>query len=272
MDTLPSLARRCWKLLETIHRPVYFAPEPAQEFAALGLDGFAAYFASRAAAFGAVPAQVVTATFYNFSPDLVASVIPAAWETATPQQVLEARHRGIAATLHRQLGPEGAREAAGLVRELTAGFDCAGRPLFAAHAALPWPDEPVLALWHGATLVREHRGDGHVAALLSAGTSPIDACITGGIDSGTLKFSRKTRGWTDQEWQQAVARLIEEGLLASDTELTEAGKRLRAELERRTDESALDGWASFGTASAERLEALLAPLAERVQAASGPAG
>src|SRR5215203_3932842 len=140
--TPAAMAREMWRALETLHMTVYWAPEPRDAYRQAGLrGGWMGYFASRSAAMGPVPAEVVMATFYNFHPRMVRRAIPDAWGFASPQRVLAARLE--------------AAEAAGLVRRAMEGQDPAGRPLFADHAALPWPEAAHLALWHGATLYRE---------------------------------------------------------------------------------------------------------------------
>jgi len=140
-------ARRMWQALETLHMTVYFAPEPRDAYRRAGLrGGWMGYFASRSAAMGPVPAEVVVAAFYNFHPRMVHRAIPDAWGFAAPAEVLAARSEGADAALRRLLGgwvdgPEAA-EAAALARRAMEGRDPAGRPLFAAHAALPWPERP----------------------------------------------------------------------------------------------------------------------------------
>lgn len=274
-ETLEALARRCWKLLELIHRQVYFTAEPRQEYRALGLNSRQAYFASRSAPLGPASAELVSATFYAFSPDHIATVIPSAWEIASPARVLDARHRGVTAALRRQL--HGARgdeiaEAAELAGTVTAGFGTGARPLYAGHAALPWPEDPLLALWHAATLVREHRGDGHTAVLLAAGISRIDACVTGAVHTNTVDFHRAVFGWTEEQWTEAVERLCARGLLDSGTGLAEAGHGLRGELEERTDAAAFEGWPELGLDGAHRLVELLTPMVEQIKTAERAAG
>jgi hypothetical protein len=121
------------------------------------------------------------ATFYNFHPRMVRRAIPDAWGFAPPERVLAARREGADAALRRLLGgwadgPEAA-EAAALARQAMEGQDPAGRPLFGAHAALPWPEPPHLALWHAATCYREFRGDGHVACLLADDVGGLEAHV-----------------------------------------------------------------------------------------------
>lgn len=266
-DDMTGLIRRCWALLETLHVLVYFAPQPAQEYDGIGLHGRKQYFASRSAPMGAVPAELAIATFYSFSPALVASALPAAWGKVTPEQALAARHRGVTATLRDILADtadEPAAECGELLRTVTGELSVAGRALFGGHAALPWPSDPLLALWHGATLVREFRGDGHVAVLLANDLGPIEACITGGLHAGLLDFNRKTRGWTEEQWAEGVDRLTARGLLDSPTDLSADGKELRTRLEAQTETLAAPGWQAIGQDGLLRLDELLTPLVRTV--------
>lgn len=257
---LPVLARRCWGALETLHVVAYFAPEPRHAYKALGLRSRSGYFASRSAAMGPVPAGTTTATFYVFSPTLVGEAMAGVWAAHSPAELLEARHGGVAAALHGALGEPDVTEALELARAACAGLRPHGRALYAAHAALPEPAEPLLALWHAASLLREHRGDGHVAALLTAGLDPLEAIITGGIASGTTDFMKLTRGWTDEEWLAGEERLRGRGLVDDAGALTERGTALRADVEARTDALALEGWERLGADGTARLLELVRPL------------
>jgi hypothetical protein len=265
-----QLARDAWKTLEPYHAMVYFAPEARATLSASGLKGYwMGYFASRSAAMGAVSANLVTATFYNFHPRMVARSIPDAWRFSSPERVLAARYEGADAALRRLLGeriasPEVA-EAAALAREATKGCDMAGRPLFAAHAALAWPEEPHLVLWHAATLLREFRGDGHVVALLSEGLDGCEAHLTlVGTGRTSRQMLQTNRGWTDEEWDAAQTRLHERGLLDHEGKLTEKGSALRQTVEDRTDLLALPPWRHLGEEQYTRLLQLVYPLSGRI--------
>ena len=192
-------ARRFWRLLEPIHGVVYFAADARERFDAVGLRGFwMGYFASRSAALGPVGPEVVTAAFYVFPPAMVERAIPAAWTRSSPEAVLAARATLADATLRRALGPRAdgpeVAVAAPLAVALASAAPLGGRTLAAAHAAVPTPAEevPLGGLWWAATVLREHRGDGHVAALLTAGVGPCEALVlaaaTGGYgdDGATL--------------------------------------------------------------------------------------
>jgi hypothetical protein len=275
----PDVAR-AHRAVEPLHNHVYFSPEQDEYLTAVGLrPGRMCYFAGRAAAMGAVGPGTVTATFANFAPALVARHVPRAWTLAAPEQVLAARLDGARASLTRLLGgadaaaPEVA-ELAGLLREACTVLTPEGRPLYAAHADQPWPEEPVLSLWHGATLLREHRGDGHVACLLRAGLTGLESLVTHTLTGRGFNeaAARATRGWSDEEWAAAVDRLAARGLVA-DGALTEAGVALRAEIEAGTDELSAAPWVHLGPERTTRVVELGRGLSARLVAAGAyPAG
>lgn len=264
----PRLAGRTARLLEPLHALGYFAPEVEAEVIGVGVrKGRATYFASRAAAMGRVGAGPVAATFYVFNPSLVAHFIPAAWEAASPEDVVAARYRGVSAAWSRLLGEETlgsdeVKEAADLARTASGGCTVAGRPLYAAHADLPWPDEPHMALFHALTLLREHRGDGHVAALIGCDLSGIEALVTHTATGKgfTRPAAQATRAWSDEDWSAAVAGLAERDLMTTEGGLTEDGVALRKDIERRTEESAFSPWETLGEAGTARLTELCRPL------------
>ncbi|MGW7440051.1 SCO6745 family protein [Streptomyces sp. NPDC054849] len=244
MTLPPFAARRCWHAaINPLHATVYFSPEIAKEFAALGIaDPVAVNLAHRSAAMGAVGAGAVTAAFYNYRHDLVARHLPAVWDTATPEQALAARLRAADGTLRRLLGAESIEspelaEAADLAMRASEACTRHARPLYAAHADLPVPEEPHLRLWHATTLLREHRGDGHLAALLLAGLDPVEALISHTATGKGMspKWLKGMRGWTQADLDAAADRLRGRGILDADGELTEEGKAVRERLEADTD-------------------------------------
>ena len=258
----PTVARRMWQLLEPVHAVVYFAPETRAAYAEAGLKGgWMGYFASRSAAMGAVPPEMVIATFYNFHPKMVRRAIPDAWTFSMPEKVLRARLDVADLALRRLLGPdvdnENVSAAARLARVAAEAAQPAGRPLFAAHAALPWPDSPHLELWHAATLLREFRGDGHVAALVA---NEIDGCEANVLITAEHvmppAMQRANRGWSAEEWTAAEDRLLDRGLLRTDG-LTDAGRRLRATIEDATDRLALAPYQELGATACAELESKL---------------
>ena len=263
-----AAARRAWRRLEPLHGMIYFVPEASRRYTELGLTGRSGYFASRSAPFGRASADLVIATFYNFCPALVRESLKDAWTIVTPDQVLEARYEAAAEALRRAA----IHELPDLDETLTLARRAAesacehpqGRPLFAAHATLPWPDDPLLQLWHAQTLLREFRGDGHVATLLAEGVTGLEALIlhaaTGTVPTPFLKISR---AWPEEDWATTEARLRDRGLLDADT-LTKEGQALRQHIEDRTDELAMPAYGALGEDGCERLADLARPFGRRV--------
>jgi hypothetical protein len=273
----PTLARKLHRTLEPYHGVIYFSPEAAARYRALGLpDRQMGYFASRAAAMGPVPGEVVIATFFNFAPAEVRRCIPAAWDLAAPEALLEARLAGIDETLRRILGDQlegdDVAEAADLARTATEALTPEGRPLYAGHAALPWPEPPHLVLWHALSLLREHRGDGHIAAMVVEGVDGCEALVihgaTGEVPPAVLQSSRAR---TDEEWAAAEGRLRDRGWLDADGALTEAGRAHRQWVEDRTDQLAVAPWQHLGFEGCTRLRELVRPLSKAI-VASGTFG
>ncbi|MBW8824813.1 MAG: hypothetical protein JF603_00460 [Acidobacteria bacterium] len=266
----PSIARRMHLPVESIHTVVYFAEEAQAIYTGIGLKpGGMSYFAPRAAPMGAVPPEVVASTFYNFSPGPIHRAFPLAWERVSPERTVTARLELVDVSLRRLLGDdvvEGGEvtEAAGLARSAAEACPVDGRPLFAGHASLPWPDAPHLALWHAISLVREFRGDGHVAALVAAGINGIDALLTYAATDAASPNMLPSRGWQPEELDAARGRLRERGWLDTGGALTDAGRAARQEVEDRTDVLAIAPWRALGAAGCDRLHELLVPLASAI--------
>ncbi|MFE9533643.1 hypothetical protein [Streptomyces sp. NPDC006691] len=273
----PRAGRHCHSPVNSLHATVYFSPDFPEELARLGIeDRGAAYFAGRAAAMGAVGPGVVTAAFYNFKHDLIARHLPAVWNTAAPEAVLAARLRAVDRTLRRLLGAEAVAsdemaEAARLALRATEGCTRHARPLYAAHADLPVPEQPHLAYWHAATLLREHRGDGHLTALLDLELDPLEALVSHTATGKGMSPSWviATRGWERADWEAAAGRLRGRGLLDAEGELTEAGVSLRAELEDRTDRLDLAPYELLGERGVARLTELAKGFAVTAALAGG---
>jgi hypothetical protein len=272
-------ARRLWTLLEPIAACVYFAPELHDEAAALGYDvqsRWSSYFAWRAAPLGAAGPQQVASAFYSFCPRMVHRYVPQIWRTATPQQVLPARLAGVDRALRAIWGEavygRDMTEAAELARTAAMAADTTARPLAAAIADFDWPTEPHLVLWHAANLLRESRGDGHVAALLTYGLDPVESLVSFAAIGAAPTEVFASRGWSDQEWQAGRQRLADRQLVDASGTATEQGRRLRQRIEDRTDALAARPWRELGPAT-DRLAELTTPLTRQV-VASGifPAG
>jgi len=270
-----------WKVFEPLHALTYFAPECIEEFGSAGLKGFwMGYFAGRAAPMGAVAPAVVDATFFSFNPDRVRRALPDAWSFAPPDRVLDARLAGVASALDRVLGTgadgngtgiatgEIARAAA-LAKSAVEGLTVAGRPLAAANLALEWPDDPRLALWQAATVLREHRGDGHIVALVAAGLDGRQALVTMAATGAVPReLLQAARGWDDDAWDASADTLVERGWIHEDGTQTTSGAAARREMENLTDLLAAEPWTRLGEDDTEALRAVLTPLASAI-AASG---
>lgn len=256
--------RDLWVRFETYHDVTYFSPESRAVTDALGCKGgWMGYFGQRAAPLGAASPEVVTAAFYSFHPRMVARALPDAWHVASPARFLEARLEGVDRALRRMLASLDVAEAADLAGQAAEAVPTAGRVLAAANRALPVPDEPHLALWQACTTLRESRGDGHIAALVAADLAPCETLVLFSADKGLdPAYMRTARGWSEQEWREAEATLTERGLF--DGGLTPAGRALREDVERRTDEAATRPWEVLGPAGTARFAELTTPIALRL--------
>ena len=270
MDGLTS--RKNWRTLEPYHGLIYFVPEATSAYAELGIHGRSGYFASRSAPMGAVPAEVVIATFFNFHPGLVREAMANAWSITTPAAILDARLVAADQAIRRILGDEVVRseamaEAATLARVAaeSVASRAEGRALFAGHASLPWPDEPHLDLWHAISCLREYRGDGHIAAMTVEGIGGCEALVvhgaTGDVAPATLQTSRS---WPDDDWAEAVGRLQARGWIDAAGGLTADGKAHRQRVEDVTDALALPAWDSIGQDGADRLRELVRPFSRTI--------
>ncbi|MFC4951124.1 SCO6745 family protein [Pseudonocardia sp. GCM10023141] len=271
----PRDSGRIARRMDALHGITYFVPETEEHLVGVGLvPGRMTYFAGRSAAMGAVGAGVVTATFYNFNPALVATHIPAAWTLASPATVVTARYASVDAALRRLLGAEALAapevvEAAGLARIAAEACTPQGRPLAAAHLDLDWPTDPHMVLWHAVTILREHRGDAHVTLLLGAELDGLEALIShAAVGRGFLvEFAQQSRGWRPEVWATGVARLQERGILDADGAITEDGRALRARIEHDTDRLGNGPWTALGAERAARLAEILQGIAAALFAA-----
>jgi hypothetical protein len=264
------LARRFFDRFEPVHAVTYFAPEARAAFDGLGYRGFwMGYFAARSAPLGIVPREVVTAIFYNFAPERVAKALPTAWEIAGPDAALRARQDSAVAALRRYGldADENVSVAAELAGRAARRAPLDGRPLFAANLALPWPEDPLAALWHAATLLREQRGDAHVAVLTAAGVSGRESNVlhaaAGRIDRD---YIARARDYDEAAWRHHEQRLAERGILNDDGSLTTAGRELKDRIESATDTLALSALEELSDDQVEALFQALTPIARAVVA------
>jgi hypothetical protein len=268
IDTASPLAtaRQMWTRFEPIHTVTYFTPEARDAYDAVGLRGYwRGYFAGRSAPIGAVGPMPVIATFHGFAPSMVQRALPDVWTRATPDATLAARRTGAEAALLRlavDVDPADLTRAADLAEAAVELLDPAGHTLGAANLGLPAdPDASALArLWQAATTLSEHRGDGHVAALVTYG---FDGCESVVWRAGIRyrEEMQRFRGWTDAEWDAATVRLRERGWLRPDGSHTPDGSDAYAAVELATDRAAGRVWATLGIGRTETLRDLLTPLA-----------
>ncbi|MCF2528002.1 SCO6745 family protein [Yinghuangia soli] len=264
-------ARRLWAGIEPLHALVYFAPEVAEGAKAIGLKGwFMGYFAGRAAPLGAVGPEAVTAMFFGFAPDRVQRALPDAWAFAPPEKVLATQLETVDRALERALPPGSEADQERLVTLLehaVGNCDFGGRPLAAAWSAVRLPDDASarLRLWRAATVLREHRGDGHVLACVDHGLDGLHAAITHaatGLTPG--QRVQTTRGWTEAQWERALVDLIGRGILDSAGDLTDTGTALRTSVEEATNRLASAPLRALGEYAVEEAVNLAVPLARYI--------
>jgi hypothetical protein len=268
-----QLARRFFDRFEPVHAVTYFAPEARAALDELGFRGFwMGYFAARSAPLGIVPPEMVTALFYNFTPARVAKSLGAAWERSSPSEALRVREESAVTALHRYgvtRDDENLRTAAELAAKAAKGAPLDGRPLFAANLALPWPQDPVATLWHAVTLLREQRGDGHVAVLVAEGISGRESNVLHAA-AGRVpqEMIMRSRDYDDEQWNYHRDRLAQRGLLGGDGTLTDTGRRVKQRIEDSTDRLALSALDALDDNEVEALFSALTPITRKVIAAA----
>src|SRR3984957_4359610 len=266
-------ARRLYRLVEPVHLVTYFADEPTDALLALGLRNYwDGYFAGRAAPLGRVPAGVIHAVFYNFADGEAARHIPRVWDIVTPEAALAAREQGCVAALRRILGPlagtPGLPPAADLAAKAATSAPTEGRILYAALRGLPLPQEPVARLWHAATLLREHRGDGHIAALVAAGIGGTEAHVLHALSESipAEKFGRVHHLPADR-LTRVVDGMRARGLIDASGWLSDAGWKTKEGIGTGTDELAAPPYASLEPSELDQLIADLEPITAALDAA-----
>jgi hypothetical protein len=267
MNELEHRVRALWTLFEPIHAVTYFSPEARETFADIGLTRYwDGYFAGRAAPLGAVTAAPVVAIFSGFAPLLVERVLPAVWSTVTVDRVLDARSRGAAATL-RKLVPDvrSVTDAADVLAQAAARADTVGRPLAAANGALPVESDPYRRLWQAAATLREHRGDGHVIALVEGGIAGISTIVLRSAVDIDATSVRKARGWTEEQWATEVEELSARGLLIGHGQITEKGTAALDHAEQVTNRLAVRPWHGVTDDEIADVARTLAPIARACQ-------
>lgn len=266
-----EVSRRLRDLVEPIAANVYFAPEAQEAYAELGLSYLPGYFCSRGACMGQVPGEVVVSAFGVFNPAIVVPAVDEGWSKTDAETILGARERGAVASLGRILGspgPEVAR-ATELLRQAGRGVTMQGHPLASGLVSLGWPGDPLGDLWRAADIVREHRGDSHVAAWVSHGVGAVEATLLTELWWRLpLRSYVRTRGWSAEEIDVAVDRLRAGGIIGADDGFTADGEELRAAIEVSTDVQERRIVEALGD-DADELFDLLEPMSKAILAAGG---
>ncbi len=268
--TLETVSR-LHDLTTRLHVPIYFAREAAGEYAKEGVptDGMGGYFGSRTAAMGELPTEMVTATFYNWSPDVVAPAMDGLWDLTTAEAMQIARWR-LASVIFDSVGRDDSwpvAEANAVLQNVVDGLDWGGRPMAAGNNDAmrlldrsPYADDELIRLWQLVTIVREWRGDAHIGLLVAEPLSPAECtAITNAQYGGFVKASR---GWAADDWDAAVTRLVDRGWLTDEDNLTDDGAQQRADLERRTNELSVPMWNGMSDAEVQKLGDMLEPIVD----------
>ena len=238
-------ARKLRDLVEPIAATVYFAQESKDAYEKLGLTFIPGYFCSRSACLGKLPGEVVAAIFGSFNPDIVVAAINTGWNITEPSILLEARLQSATAAIKRIMSSQSVilqdnelEQVVTILKNATDTISADGRPLFAALRSLPWPEDPVSALFRCCDLVRERRGESHISAWVSSGLEAVEILILTElwyeVPSGSFSY---TRGWSQTDIQDASARLMEKGFLSEDGSLTYLGRQVRDSIEDATDKA-----------------------------------
>lgn len=258
--------RRLRNVCEPIGANVYFAPEAHERYIALGLSGASGYFCSRGASLGKPSGMVVASAFGVFSPAIVVPAVADGWSKTDPPAVLQARYDGATASLRRLLGEPPERDILRAVELLLRGMadaEHAGHPLYSGLRSLPWPEEPIGQLWRSCDLVREHRGDSHIAVWARAGVRPIEIQLMMELELRIpLKTYSMTRGWTLEQMDAAIEGMRVKGWMEGD-EFSAEGKAFRARTEADTDAMETPIVEAIG-ADFDELIGLLAPWASTI--------
>ena len=268
-----SIARRMFELVEPIGAVPYSTHEPNEAMFALGFTNYwDTYFAGRAAPLGLTTAEVVDALFYNFAPGEVGRHIPKVWRTTTPEAAIAARRLGCANALRRVLGdrvdsPAFAR-AGDLLLKAATSAPSDGRPMYAALRALPVPDDAVGRLFHAASLLREHRGDGHIVALRVEGVGGLEAHVLLALEMGMAaeKFGR-IHHLPAAQLAALLDGMRRRNLLGDDGWLSASGRAVKQRVEALTDDLAARPYEFLEPHELDELMASLGPLAALILAA-----
>lgn len=248
-----DLVQRLHASTTTFHVLAYFSPKVNEKFKPLGLNGFSTYFVARACPMGQVPPEVIAATFYNFHPATVSNLTTDVWSKVTADNAAALRYEAVGEAINEHasasLSEDELDTAIATAQEVVASLSYAGRTLAASTAAQALPDDKLTKLWQLVTIIREWRGDTHIALLVAAGLDGAECLVVDGAREGgtPLSFLKSTRGWPDDEWDAAQTRIETRGLIDTEAKLTAKGIELRTQIEDDTDAADMAMWAVIGT-------------------------
>lgn len=266
-DVDTATVRRLFGRLEAVHTVAYFAPHVLEVQRQHGFtDPSIGYVAARSAPLGEVPADVTTAVFYSFSADVIGRAIPHAYTIQSPKDTLAMTLDSVGDVLGALFHDvDTLNETADAAYEAAMLHPLVGAPLGAAWASVAPSDVPAVKLWQASSIIREVRGDIHIALLMANGLDGVEAHLTTRGDTPKLReIIGKQRLITDDAFDAAVGRLQARGLLNDDGSLTTDGEALRHQLEDDTDRLTRGPWQQFGAARATQLIADLDPLVARI--------
>jgi hypothetical protein len=245
-----TAARRVRDSVEPIATICWWSREASEAALDLGLGFFERYVRGRAAPLGTSNPSVVVSCFGTFEPTLIQSVLAGRNALVSDEQILEARERGAVAALRvvtAGIDMSAAEWACTRLTAAMAAVEATARPLFAALRSLSSPSDPLGKLWRAAELYREHRGDGNLAASVSAGLDPVEMNVLTELWLGyPLGEYSGSRGFAPNLIEAAAERLRRRGWMEAHS-LTESGRFAREQIERATDDTqnsiieALDG-------------------------------
>ena len=268
---MSRLSRELWRAIEPFHQIVYRSPEATAEYEALGLDRpELQYFGNRLAALGNIGPTHATAVLFGFNPSYVARAVPEVWSVADAPSITRARFAAAEKTLTRILGdvassPE-MKTCADSARRMVEEIDFAGLPMAAAHNDLPYPDDPIMQLWHSSTVLREHRGDAHWRTTAAHAIDAVECHILHAADGAMpADMLQRVSGWDDDTWATATDGLRSRGLLEpSGLALTDRGRTTKWSIEDQTDAAAARCFGTTGSDSARLLRETMRPWTDRI--------
>lgn len=279
----PVTERRLGGALEPVIGSVYFAPEVHENYAALGFDpsplerdGVAmpdgvAYATSRGSLLGDASGAVIAAAFAVFEPTSMAAAADLGWTKTDAATIWNARETGVLTQLERILGPDptGRQRAEELLLVATDGLAIGPRPL--AAGAMAWEPlaHPLGRIFRLGDFLREFRGDSHNAAWAAAGLTATEIGLLTELYWGLpLRSYSRTRGWSDEQFDDAEERLRSLGAIDAAGAFTANGRALREGIEQATDAQMAPVMDRLGDSAVELID-LLTPWGEQVRGAKG---